>query len=225
MNFDHNYHVEKIFHCLKIKQIQWTNPLLFTVVENLVLEFFCCVLEHTDCRSKVVKPVRWEKLNLNCFKLNSDGSSSINSGIAGGGGLIRNSSGDWITCFTRNIGCTGSAAAEFWALRYGLSLCIQLQLYAVKIELDAKVIVSYLSDSSSYTGDLSPLIDDCKELLRQLPHTKVVHCIRKANFCADALAKMGITSLKILLFFLFPLLDKDSMELFCNRQCNMTFSS
>jgi ribonuclease HI len=106
-------------------------------------------------------------------------------------------------CFTRNIGCTRSAAAEFWALRYGLSFCIQLQLYAVEIELDAKVIVSYLTDSSSYTGDLSPLIDDCKKLLKQLPQTKVVHCFRKANFCADVLAKMETTSMENFVVFSF----------------------
>jgi ribonuclease HI len=187
-----------------IFQVSNPNPLLFSVVENLVLEFFYCVLQPPVCRSKVVKHVRWEKPNQNFFKLNTDGSASINSGFAGGGGLIRNSAGDWIMGFMRNIGCTGSAAAELWALRDGLSLCVQLQLHAVEIELDAQVIIFYLSESSTYTGNLSPLIDDCRELLRRLPQTKVGHCFREANFCADALAKMGTTSMEDFVVFSFP---------------------
>ena len=131
-----------------IFQVSNPTPLLFSVVENLVLEFFYCVLQPPVCRSKVVKHVRWEKPNQNFFKLNTDGSASINSGFAGGGGLIRNSAGDWVMGFMRNIGCTGSAAAQLWALRDGLSLCVQLQLHAVEIELDAQVIIFYLSNQT-----------------------------------------------------------------------------
>ena len=40
--------------------------------------------------------------------------------------------------FARAVGITSSAAAELWALRDGLSLCIQLQLQEVEVELDAE---------------------------------------------------------------------------------------
>jgi hypothetical protein len=116
--------------------------------------------------------------------------------------------------------------AEFWALRDGLTLCHQLQLMAVEVELDAKLIVNAITNNSCCHSALSPLIDDCRKLLSQLPQVKVLHCYREANFCADALAKMG-TSLEqdFILYPLppthvIPLLDKDILGLFCNRLCN-----
>ena len=58
--------------------------------------------------------IRWEKPASNWSKLNSDGSFVHNIGIASGGGLIRNSDGDWIMGYARNIGSTSSEAAEGW---------------------------------------------------------------------------------------------------------------
>uniref|UniRef100_A0A2N9J135 Reverse transcriptase domain-containing protein n=1 Tax=Fagus sylvatica TaxID=28930 RepID=A0A2N9J135_FAGSY len=84
-------------------------------------------------------------------------------GLAGSGGLIRNCVGDWISSFARNIGITGSAEAELWALRNGLTLCLQLRLPAVVVELDAQAIANILSSSNSYNGDLCPLVDDYRE--------------------------------------------------------------
>ena len=43
--------------------------------------------------------------------------------------------------FARAIGTTISAVAELWALRDGLNMCIELNLPAVIIELDAKLVV------------------------------------------------------------------------------------
>ena len=96
--------------------------------------------------------------------------------------------------FVRNIGTTGSVAAEIWALRDGLSLCVQLELLVVEIELDAKSVVSIFSKNTTCSSDLSPLIDDCRALLRKIPQTKMIHCFREFNFCADALAKRGTTT-------------------------------
>ena len=38
--------------------------------------------------------------------LNTDGSATSNTGLAGGGGLIRDENGDWVTGFARRIGST-----------------------------------------------------------------------------------------------------------------------
>ncbi|KAK7829827.1 hypothetical protein CFP56_028802 [Quercus suber] len=46
-------------------------------------------------------------------------------------------------------------------------------------------------------GDFSRLVDDCRDLLLQLPQAKVSHCYREANFCADALAKLGASSIDV----------------------------
>jgi hypothetical protein len=59
------------------------------------------------------------------------------------------------------------------------------------VELDAKDIVTFVSNDALYTGGLCSLVDDCRELFRQIPQTKIRHCFREANFCANALAKLG----------------------------------
>jgi len=43
-----------------------------------------------------------------------------------------------------------------------------------------------------YLGDLSALVDDCRDLLVQISHTRLFHCYR-VNFCADVLAKLGVS--------------------------------
>jgi len=42
-----------------------------------------------------------------------------NSGLVGGGGLIRNEDGEWVKGYVRAISCATSVAAELWALRDG----------------------------------------------------------------------------------------------------------
>ena len=114
-----------------------------------------------------------------------------NPGRASEGGLIRDSNGRWISGFTRNIGVTSSVEAELWALRDGLSLCIFLHIMALEIEVDAKVILEWMTSEHSNNLNHSPLIMDCKALINQVPQVRMMHCFREANKCADTLARKG----------------------------------
>ena len=76
------------------------------------MEFICCVQVPSSIKYPIIKPVRWEKSDINWSKLNIDGSVRSFPGLASSGGLIRNCAGDWISGFTRNIGIAGSAKAE-----------------------------------------------------------------------------------------------------------------
>ena len=84
-----------------------------------------------------------------------------------------------------------SLAAELWGLRMGLVLCLDIQALAVEVKLDATTAISLVLSNSRTNGSLFGLVDDCRELLLQMPQVKVSHCFREANLCADALAKMG----------------------------------
>ena len=142
--------------------------------------------------------------------------------------VFRGQLGDWISSFARNIGITGSAEAELWVLRNGLTLCLQLRLPAVVVEFDAQAIANILCSFNSYNGDLCPLVDDYREVLGQIPQIKMLHCFRKANFCADAMAKLGSMLEQDFILFtappplLFSLLEFDKTGLFCNKQCTVT---
>ena len=103
----------------------------------------------------------------------------------------RDSNGLWITGFAKPTTTFFSLAAELFALREGLALCVELQAQAVEVELDASAAISLISCNITSNGDLSVLVDDCREFLLQLPQARMTHCYREANCCADALAKLG----------------------------------
>ena len=149
--------------------------------------------------------VKWLRPPENWFKLIFDGSSLGNLGCAGGGRIIRNSNGEWVSGYDRAIGTTTSVAAKLWTLRDGLNLCISLNLQAVEIELDAK-LVDLISKEGSQPNSNDVIVAECREGLKKIPRVRVLHCYREANKCANALTCKGALLPKILLFFLFPLL-------------------
>lgn len=55
---------------------------------NLATNFFYCAGRAGQRAGKVLVSVRWNKLELNWYKLNTDGFSVGKPGRAGGGGLI-----------------------------------------------------------------------------------------------------------------------------------------
>ncbi|KAK9985076.1 hypothetical protein SO802_034601 [Lithocarpus litseifolius] len=90
--------------------------------------------------------------------------------------------------YARAIGITTSVAAELWALRDRLNLCVSLNLQAVEIGLDAKLVVELISKEGSQPNSNDVIVADCKEELKKIPRVRVLHCYREVNKCADALA-------------------------------------
>ena len=89
-------------------------------------------------------------------------------------------------------------------MREGLGLCLERGISTVEIELDATATISLVSSNVNANGDLPGLVDDCRELLLRLPQVKLSHCFREANFCADALAKLGSASTELSLVLVSP---------------------
>ena len=89
-------------------------------------------------------------------------------------------------------------------MREGLGLCLENEISAVEIELDSSTAISLVSNNLVLNGDLSSLVDDCRDLLRRLPRFKLSHCFREANFCANVLAKMGSASVELDAVFISP---------------------
>ena len=57
--------------------------------------------------------------------------------------------------------------------------------------MDAKVIVDAFNNSSFTNTMISPLIDDCRQLVSQMPHARIKHVFPEANMCADRLDRLG----------------------------------
>ena len=120
------------------------------------------------------------------------------------GGLLRDCSRQWVVGFAKSICACSSIAAELWALREGLGLCLENGTSAVEIELDSSTAISLVSSNLVSNSDFSGLVDDCRDLLLRLPRFKLSHCFREANFCADVLAKMGSVSVELDAIFVSP---------------------
>lgn len=127
-----------------------------------------------------------------------------NPGLVGGGGIIRDSARNWVKGYARAIGITTSVAAELWALRDGIYLCIALNVPAVEIELDAKVVADLVSSNSNILCCTDVIVSDCKEGLKKIPLVRIKHCFREANNCADALPHRGALLLHNFIIFLSP---------------------
>ena len=157
--------------------------------------------------------------------LNIDGSATGNSSIAGGGGLIRDENGEWVTGFARRIGSTNSFLAELWALRDGLQLCLQANAHAVIIEVDAKAIVDAFNSPTSHDAFVSPIMEDCRLMASRIPQRRFRHIYREANKCADFLARLGLLLDSEFVVFSSPpvdlasLLEADAVGLFVNKLC------
>ena len=83
-------------------------------------------------------------------------------------------------------------------------------------------IVHLLRNSDAALA-LEPLLSYCSNLLRTFPRTQIKHVFRKANQCADALAKPGAKFSAMYVSFVIPpvvvvnLLTLDRAATSCNR--------
>ena len=69
------------------------NPHLAKEIVQRAFEYNFCAAPAKEPIVKIVRPIRWSKPEAGWLKLNTDGSSLGNPGLAGGGGLIRNDEG------------------------------------------------------------------------------------------------------------------------------------
>ena len=141
------------------------------------------------------------------MKLNTDGSSLGNPRAAGGGGVIRDWSGNWIVGFSRKIGIAMSLLAKLWAIQDGLMLCFDRSLAMVEVELDAKVVVDMLTNPQYSNIVIASLIKDCRYLISQIPQVRIKHCYRESNRCADKLARKGANQTLNLILYENPPVD------------------
>ncbi|KAL0001799.1 hypothetical protein SO802_015580 [Lithocarpus litseifolius] len=102
------------------------------------------------------------------------GRKAVEQGLArGGGGVIRDEEGYWVIGYARQIGSANNFLAELWALPDGLFLCLQAQIQAVIIEMDAKAIVDAFSHQKNSNSIINSLMDDCRQLVSQIPQSRL----------------------------------------------------
>ena len=93
------------------------------------------------------------------------------------------------------------------------------------IEMDALSVVLLMKNNTANLL-MEQLLTDCKNLLSEIPNKQIVHIYREANQCADALAKLGASSVDSFVIFLYPslvvesIIASDKANLRCKRLIN-----
>ena len=77
--------------------------------------------------------------------------------MAGAGGLLRNSSGDWLSGFSLHLGISSNNMAKLAAVRQGLILAWDMGFRFIHLELDSMTVVTWLNTTSeSYPTNILP---------------------------------------------------------------------
>ena len=132
------------------------DPVATTI--SFASEFYYLVGSYSKVKMRVPIPIKWSLSPLDWFKLNTDGSSLGNPGLARGGGLIRDHLGDWVGGFSRFIGFTTSVQVELRALKDGLLLAIDLWILNLEIEIDSLVAVELINSTTNPNAFFSTIV-------------------------------------------------------------------
>ncbi|XP_019087314.1 PREDICTED: uncharacterized protein LOC109127232 [Camelina sativa] len=91
-------------------------------IKNIAREVY--VAHVTTRRNQVVvreeRLIKWLRPSAGWIKLNTDGASRGNPGLATAGGLLRDEDGQWCGGFVLNIGICSAPLAGLWGVYYGL---------------------------------------------------------------------------------------------------------
>ncbi|CAA7019726.1 unnamed protein product [Microthlaspi erraticum] len=139
-------------------------------------------------RARVVRDIGWQAPSAGCFKLNTDGASHGNPGLATAGGVIRDGDGKWCGGFALNIGRCTAPLAELWGVYYGLVIAWERKFSLLEFEVDSELVVGFLKRGINTSHLLSFLVRLCHGYLEKDWSVRITHVFREANRLADSLA-------------------------------------
>ncbi|KAL9830901.1 putative transcription factor interactor and regulator CCHC(Zn) family [Arabidopsis thaliana] len=142
---------------------------------------------------RIDRLIAWVPPQEGWLKLNIDGGSHGNPGVATAGGVIRDVNGIWGGGFVVNIGICTAPLAELWGVYYGLFLVWERRARRVELEVDSQIVVGFLTTGISDSHPLSFLVRLCYGFLSKDWIVQVSHVYREANRLADGLANYAFT--------------------------------
>ncbi|CAI0415399.1 unnamed protein product [Linum tenue] len=152
---------------------------------------FISLLDEDSAKGSIQRQVSWTKPRAGWVKLNVDGSKRFDPPSSAIGGVLRDSSGEWIVGFSNYVGQASVLEAELQALRDGLNLTWSLGFRKVEVNSDSQTVVHLLKAAEFHFHPLVTILDDCYSLINRDWDISLHHSLREANQVADALAKEG----------------------------------
>ncbi|PNY11317.1 ribonuclease H, partial [Trifolium pratense] len=95
---------------------------------------------------KTTLDIAWQRPEDGWILLNIDGASK-NGATAGCGAILRNSHGQWISGFSRNLGRCNAYLAELWGVFDGLRLARERGITKLKVHVDSQIVVQTLNSN------------------------------------------------------------------------------
>ena len=88
--------------------------------------------------------IAWKPPRREWLRLNTDGASRGNPGLATAGGALRDGLGRWCGGFSINIGFCSAPLAELWGVYYGLYMAWEKRLMRIELEVHSELVVGFL---------------------------------------------------------------------------------
>ncbi|KAG7533030.1 Ribonuclease H-like superfamily [Arabidopsis thaliana x Arabidopsis arenosa] len=142
---------------------------------------------------RVEQQIGWVPPGDGWMKLNTDGASHGNPGLATAGGVLRDGDGNWRRGFAVNIGMCSAPMAELWGVYYGLYIAWESRVTRLELEVDSQIVVGFLTTGISDSHPLSFLVRLCYGFLSKDWIVRISHVYREANRLADGLANYAFS--------------------------------
>jgi len=154
--------------------------------------------DHSE--SNTQKQVTWKPPPKHTFKLNFDGASKGNPGLAGFGGIIRNHEGEPLILYYGNIGWDTNNSAELEGLWQGLLLAGGHNFHSLEVEGDSQILINMakniLNGSHAKKIATSWRLEARLEAIElELHRNRAItftHIKREGNKVADFMANVGV---------------------------------
>lgn len=145
------------------------------------------------------KECKWTPPPQDWIKLNFDGASRGNPGIAGLGFILRDHKGQWLAQRAKPLGHTTNNLAELEAVKEGLTLCNRINIRKLIIEGDSQIILNALRKRTTPNWRINSSLEEAIKKIDNIEEVIIQHIYREGNTEADKLANEGADGKEIFL--------------------------
>lgn len=119
-------------------------------------------------------------------------SSCLGNPRKGGlGGVFRDHSGNWVSCFNNIFVRDTNTLMEIIALKEGLKPALHNLFKPLEINIDSNEVIRMLNEGNSH---YDVILDECRWMLREVGGEVMHHYYREKNGVADLLVKQTATT-------------------------------